>query len=91
MSPVKVGAPTAPRLRDTREIIRDEHVMRPLILRALAGGPLTIPEIASAIGHPTGEVVYWVMGMRKYGWLAEVKEPTEDGYYQYRAVRGTGE
>ena len=34
---------------------------------------MTIPEIAAAIDAPTHEVVFWVMGMRRYGWLAEIK------------------
>lgn len=73
-------------LRDVREIIRDEHVMRAKILAALADGPLTIPQIAAALGKPAHEVVYWVMGLRKYGWVAEVKEVDDDGYFPYEAV-----
>jgi hypothetical protein len=72
--------------RDVREIIRDEHLMRRRILEALASGPLTIPEIAEAIGRPTHEVVYWVMGMRKYGYVAEIKEANDEGFYPYQAV-----
>jgi hypothetical protein len=72
--------------RDVREIIRDEHVMRGRILQVLADGPKTIPEIAGALGYPSHEVVFWVMGMRKYGFAAEIKEVTEGGYYQYQAV-----
>jgi predicted Rossmann fold nucleotide-binding protein DprA/Smf involved in DNA uptake len=69
--------------RDPREVIREEPVMRPRILAALASGPLTVPEIAEAIGAPTSETVYWVMGMRRYGWLAEIKGSDADGYFQY--------
>ena len=76
--------------RDVREIIRDEHVMRNRILKLLAAGPKTIPEIAIALGHPTHEAVFWVMGMRKYGFVAEIKEVTDDGYYQYQAVAKEG-
>ena len=72
--------------RDVREIVRDEHIMRRPILRALEGGPLTVPEIAEAIDRPTHEVVFWVMGMRKYGYLAETKETNDDGFYLYAAV-----
>jgi hypothetical protein len=72
--------------RDVREIIRDEHLMRLRILKALAGGPLTVPQIAEAIDRPAHEVMYWVMGLRKYGHLAEVKEPTAEGFYLYQAV-----
>ena len=72
-----------PTLRDVREVVRDEPVMRPRILAALHDGPLTVPEIAAVIGEPTQEVVIWVMGMRRYGWLAEIKGATADGFFQY--------
>ena len=70
-------------IRDVREVVREEPVMRAQILAALRDGPLTVPEIAQAIGAPTDEVVFWVMGMRRYGWLAEIKGATVDGYFQY--------
>jgi DNA-binding IclR family transcriptional regulator len=72
-----------PTIRDIREVVREEPVMRPAILAALRGRPMTVPEIAQAIGAPTGEVVIWVMGMRRYGWLAEVKGVAEDGFFRY--------
>ena len=70
-------------IRDVREVVREEPIMRAQILAALRDGPRTVPEIALAIGAPTGEVVIWVMGMRRYGWLAEIKGATADGYFQY--------
>jgi hypothetical protein len=73
-------------IRDVREIIRDEQFMRARILRVLESGPQTVPEIAAAIGYPTHEVVFWVMGMRKYGWVAEIKEATDEGYFRYQSV-----
>jgi predicted Rossmann fold nucleotide-binding protein DprA/Smf involved in DNA uptake len=73
-------------LRDLREVVREEPLMHRPILRALAAGPLTIPEIATAVGRPAHEVVVWVMGMRRYGQVAAEGEPDEDGYFQYRAV-----
>ncbi len=69
--------------RDPREIMREEAVMRPGILAALAEGPLTVPQIAEAIGAPAHEVVFWVMGLRRYGWLAEIKGSDADGYFTY--------
>lgn len=69
--------------RDVREVVREEPVMRARILDALMAGALTVPEIARALGAPTHEVVLWVMGMRRYGWLAEIKGATVDGYFQY--------
>jgi hypothetical protein len=69
--------------RDVREVVREEPVMRARILAALDTGPMTVPEIAATIDAPTHEVVFWVMGMRRYGWLAEVKGSVEDGYFRY--------
>lgn len=75
--------------RDDREVIREEPVMRPRILAALAEGPLTVPQIAEAVGAPTHEVVFWVMGMRRYGWVAEIKGSDADGYFQYETTGRT--
>ena len=77
-------------LRDPREIIREEPLMHRPILAALDTGPLTVPEIAEQIGHPSDEVLFWVMGMRRYGHLVEVigdTSPTDEGYFRYESVR----
>jgi len=76
-----------PGQRDVREVVRDEQVMRRRILEALADGPLTIPGIAAAVERPTHEVTFWVMGLRKYGWLAEIKEVDDEGYFQYQSIK----
>lgn len=79
-----------PGQRDVREVVRDEQVMRRQLLAALADGPLTVPEIAAALERPTHEVMFWVMGLRKYGWLAEDKEVNDDGYFRYEVVEREG-
>ncbi len=79
-----------PGQRDVREVVRDEQVMRRQILSVLTDGPLTVPEIAAAVQRPTHEVMFWVMGLRKYGWLAEDKEVNDDGYYRYEVVEREG-
>lgn len=71
--------------REMREVVREEMAMHGPILDALKEGPRTVPEIAAAIGRPTHEVVVWLMGMRRYGWLSEVKGSVEDGYFRYQA------
>lgn len=73
------------RLRDPREVIREEPLMHRPILDALGDESLTVPELAERIGRPASEVVYWVMGMRRYGHLVEVGDADEDGYYHYAA------
>ena len=77
---------STPGQRDVREVIRDEQFMRARILKVLEAGPQTVPEIATALGKPTHEVVFWVMGLRKYGWVAEIKEVDDDGYFQYQSI-----
>ena len=72
--------------RDVREIVREETFMRARILEVLAEGPHTVPEIAAAIGRPTHEAMFWVMGMRRYGQVRDVKEAAIDGYFRYQAV-----
>lgn len=71
--------------REMREVVRDEMAMHGRILDALRDGPLTVPEIAATIGAPPHETVVWVMGMRRYGWLREVKGSDGDGYFRYQA------
>lgn len=73
-------------LRDDREIIREEPIMRERIVELLADGPKTVPELASAMERPTHEVLYWVMGMRRYGRLHEVGTADADGYFRYEAI-----
>jgi hypothetical protein len=72
--------------RDTREIIREEPLWRGRILDALADGPHTVPEIAEAVCAPEREVMFWVMGMRKYGSLAELPDVSGEGYYRFQAT-----
>ena len=73
-------------IRDVREIVREEAFMRARILQVLADGPHTVPEIAAALGRPTHEAMFWVMGMRRYGQVRDIKEAAVDGYFRYQAV-----
>jgi hypothetical protein len=73
--------------RDMREIVREEPFMRSRIMEVLADGPHTVPEIATAIGRPAHEAMFWVMGMRRYGFVREIKEVTPEGYFRYSAVQ----
>jgi len=73
-------------LRNAKEIIREEPLMHLPILHALEKGPLTVPEIAELIDCPSDEVLFWVMGMRRYGHVVEVEDPTDEGYFRYASV-----
>ena len=72
--------------RDLREIIREETFMRSRILGLLTEGPRTVPEIAESLGKPAHETMFWLMGMRRYGWVRETGS-AEDGYFRYQAVQ----
>ena len=72
--------------RDTREVVRDEPLVRGRLLELLAAGPLTVPELAVASGHPEDEVMLWLMGLRKYGYVAEIPEVDGD-YFRYAAMK----
>lgn len=80
--------PKSPRLRNLREIMRDEMVMKDRIAAFLEHGPKTVPEIAAGLGCPGKEVVFWVMAMRRYGKLAERGRPDDEGYFQYELTGG---
>ncbi|MBI3750393.1 MAG: MarR family transcriptional regulator [Chloroflexi bacterium] len=69
--------------RDPREVIREEPVMRTRILEAVQAEARTVPDIAAAIGVPAHEALVWVMGMRRYGYLREIKGSDADGYFRY--------
>jgi len=69
--------------RDPREVIREEPTMHRRVLDAVCGEPRTVPEIAAELGVPTHEALLWVMGMRRYGYLREVKASAGDGYFRY--------
>jgi hypothetical protein len=66
-----------------REILRREMTMRTQIAELLQAGPKTVPEVAQALGEPEAWVMLWMMGMRRYGWLAETGRPNEQGYFSY--------
>jgi DNA-binding IclR family transcriptional regulator len=70
--------------RDIREVIREEPLVRDRLLGLLNDGPRTVPELAAASGLPAGEVMIWMMSMRKYGYVTE--RDAGEGYYRYAAV-----
>ncbi len=71
------------------QIARQEYTMRKRLLDVIrAGGPMTIPEVASALGVTPHEATWWMMGYVRYGFLRATEELTEEGYYKYAIVEG---
>jgi len=73
--------------RDLGEIMRDEMVMKELILSRLKKAPATIPEISESLGHPSVDIMFWVMAMWRYGIVEEVGKPDNEGFYKYRLIK----
>ena len=76
--------------REVREVVREEPIMRARILELLGDGPLTVPELAAAMDCPSHEVLFWVMGMRRFGRVREVGGATPEGYFRYGAIEEAG-
>jgi hypothetical protein len=73
-------------LRNLGEVVRDEMVMKEKILEFLEDGPKTLPQMAMHLNAPANEVIFWVMGLRRYGVIEEVGKPDSEGYFSYEAI-----
>ncbi len=69
--------------RDRAEVMRDEFIWRQRIIEVLKDGPMTLPELAAALGQPSDEVTIWVMGMRRYGLIEERPKSRAEDYFPY--------
>jgi len=72
-------------VRDLAEIMRDEMIAKDRILLLIQEKPMTVPELADALGASCRETMLWTMALRKYGQVSEVGLPDEEGYYHYQA------
>lgn len=70
--------PVSPELLES---VRQNNAARTAIRRALAGEPLTVPEIAERSGLPTRTILWTVTAMRKYG--SVVEDSTDGSYVRY--------
>ncbi len=67
--------------KELLERSRAQARMRKKISEALKDGPKTVPEVAKATAIPSHEVLWKLMGMKKYGLVVEGEE--RDGCYEY--------
>jgi predicted transcriptional regulator len=63
------------------ESVRQNNAAKSATKKALAAGPLTVPEIANASGLPTKTILWTVTAMRKYG--SVVEHSTDGSYVRY--------
>ena len=70
-----------------RETARQEFSARAGILDLLrARGPLTVPEIAAALGIAPRDATWWLMGYARYGKVKASEKADDEGYYRYALV-----
>jgi hypothetical protein len=53
------------------DAVRDHNAAKAAIRKALAAGPLTVPQVAEAAGLSTRQTLWTLTAMRKYGSVAE--------------------
>lgn len=67
-----------------RERVRQQRAARKRVLGALVDGPRTVAQIAEAAALPTHEALWYLMALRKYGYVAEAEE--QDDCYTYTSM-----
>jgi len=69
-----------------RETARQEFAARARVLDLLREkGPLTVPEVALALGIPAPDALWWLMGFVRYN-KVRASEKADDGYYRYALI-----
>jgi hypothetical protein len=70
-----------------RETARQEFSARKKILDLLREkGPLTVPEVARALGIPAYEANWWLMGFLRYNKVKPSERADDEGYYRYSFI-----
>jgi len=72
-----------------RARLKEQNAVRRKIRQQLEKGPRTVPAIAEAISLSTDETLIHLMGMRKYGELAEDEQ--DGDYFKYSLLEKTDE
>jgi hypothetical protein len=67
------------------ERVREQNHRKAAVKRALVAGPLTVPELASAVEISAQEALWMLIALRKYG---VVVEDGQDGDYVRYALSG---
>lgn len=70
-----------------REIARQEFAVRARVLDLLREkGPLTVPEVALALGIPARDANWWLMGFVRYNQVKASEKADDEGYYRYALI-----
>ena len=55
----------------TQALLKEQKRVQQEICKAIREKPMTVPEIAEAVGMPANEVLWYVASFKKYGLLVE--------------------
>ena len=72
-----------------RETARQEFAVRARVLDLLREkGPLTVPEVARALGIAPRDATWWLMGYVRYNKVKASEKSDDEGYYRYALAAG---
>ena len=70
-----------------RETARQEFAVRARVLDLLREkGPLTVPEVAQALGIAPHDANWWLMGFQRYNKVKASEKADDEGHYRYALV-----
>jgi predicted Rossmann fold nucleotide-binding protein DprA/Smf involved in DNA uptake len=76
-----------PSAKKAQELLKSQQTDRKKLLQAMKAGPSSVPQLTSATGIPTHEVLWHVAAMKKYGLVEEAGMDDADEYYLYRLTK----
>lgn len=68
----------------TQELLKSQKHSQQQITKVLKEQPRTVPDVATATGLPSQQVLWWLAAMKKYGLVAE--DGMQDDYPIYKLV-----
>ncbi|NPB09129.1 MAG: winged helix-turn-helix transcriptional regulator [Thermodesulfobacteria bacterium] len=72
------------RIKGRAELYAESPFWSRFILAHLRERPMTVPELAEALGIPPYEVMMHLHAMRRYGLVEEAPKARREKYYRYR-------
>jgi predicted transcriptional regulator len=73
--------------KKAQELLKSQQADRKKLVQAMKVGPSSVPQLASATGIPTHEVLWHVAAMKKYGLVEEAGMDDAGEYYLYSLTK----
>jgi len=71
------------RVKIAQEMLKEQQAVRKTLMRAMRGGPHSVPQLAIDTDIPADEVLWHIASMKKYGEVEELGLDEDYEYYQY--------